>query len=113
VEGVREDAAWILKSYPWPGNVRELRNVIERAVILAMSGWIEVSHLPAYVSAPEDKRDDRIVLPADISLAKAEREILVRTLDDARYNKAEAARRLGVDVKTIRHKMKIYAIEEP
>ena len=113
VEGVREDAARILRSYPWPGNVRELRNVIERAVILAMSGWIEVSHLPAYVSSPEDKRDDKIVLPADVSLAEAEREILLRTLNDARYNKAEAARRLGVDVKTIRHKMKIYAIEEP
>jgi DNA-binding NtrC family response regulator len=37
----------------------------------------------------------------------------VRTLNDSRYNKAEAARRLGVDVKTIRHKMRIYAIEEP
>jgi DNA-binding NtrC family response regulator len=113
VEGVREDAARMLKSYPWPGNVRELRNVIERAVILAMSGWIEASHLPAYVSSPEEKPDNKIVLPADISLAEAEREILVRTLKDARYNKTEAARRLGVDVKTIRHKMKIYGIEEP
>jgi DNA-binding NtrC family response regulator len=112
VEGVREETGIILKNYSWPGNVRELRNIIERAVILAMSGWIEPSHLPVYVTVPENQPDPRIVLPADISLADAEREILVRTLSDARHNKAEAARRLGVDVKTIRHKMKVYGIEE-
>jgi transcriptional regulator with PAS, ATPase and Fis domain len=112
VEGVREETGTILKNYAWPGNVRELRNVIERAVILAMSGWIEPMHLPAYVAIPEEKVDTRIVLPADISLADAEREILIRILKDSRHNKAEAARRLGVDVKTIRHKMKVYGIEE-
>jgi DNA-binding NtrC family response regulator len=112
VDGVSEQAAALLRTYPWPGNVRELRNVIERAVILANDGWIEVSHLPAYVTAPPDLPDPTIVLPAGISLADAERQILVRTLKDARHNKAEAARRLGVDVKTIRHKMKIYGIEE-
>jgi DNA-binding NtrC family response regulator len=112
VEGVREETAEILRRYTWPGNVRELRNVIERAVILAMSGWIEPSHLPSYVTVPDNQPDPRIVLPADISLAEAEREILVRTLKDARHNKAEAARRLGVDVKTIRHKMKAYGIDE-
>jgi len=113
VEGAREEVVSILRSYSWPGNVRELRNVVERAVILAVNGWIEPSHLPSYVTSPQQQPEPRIVLPADISLADAEREILVRTLNDTRHNKAEAARRLGVDVKTIRHKMKIYDIEGP
>ncbi len=112
VEGVREEAARTLKSYSWPGNVRELRNVIERAVILARTGWIEPAHLPAYVTSPEDHADPKIVLPADITLADAEREILKRTLQEARRNKAEMARRLGVDVKTIRHKLKVHGLDD-
>ena len=56
--------------------------------------------------------DAKIVLPGDITLADAEREILKRTLEEARRNKAEMARRLGVDVKTIRHKLKIYGLED-
>jgi DNA-binding NtrC family response regulator len=112
VEGVREEAALVLKAYSWPGNVRELRNVVERAVILAKTGWIESAHLPAYVTSPEEQPDPKIVLPADITLADAEREILKYTLKDARHNKAEMARRLGVDVKTIRHKLKVHGLDD-
>ena len=41
VEGMREEALELLKAYPWPGNVRELKNIMERAVILARTSWIE------------------------------------------------------------------------
>ena len=50
---LRPDTLDRLRSYSWPGNVRELRNVIERAVILARGEWIEASHLPPYLRAPE------------------------------------------------------------
>lgn len=112
VEGVREEADLLLKAYSWRGNVRELRNVIERAVILAKSGWIEPTHLPAYIASPEDMLDSKIVLPAGTTLAEAEKEVLIRTLKDSGNNKAEAARRLGVDVKTIRNKLKAYGLDD-
>ena len=51
VEGVGDAARELLEAHPWPGNVRELRNVIERAVIVARSGWIEPRHLPPYLQA--------------------------------------------------------------
>ena len=38
-----------LDRHSWPGNVRELRNVLERAVILAGEGSIEMKHLPAFL----------------------------------------------------------------
>ena len=44
-------------------------------------------------------------------MADAERELIIRTLEQSGNNKAEAARRLSVDVKTIRNKMKAYRIE--
>jgi two-component system, NtrC family, response regulator HydG len=45
------------------------------------------------------------------TVAEAERELIVRTLENAGNNKAEAARQLGVDVKTIYNKLKAYNIE--
>ncbi len=112
VEGVREDTIMILKAYPWPGNVRELRNIIERAVILRKEGWIDPAHLPPYVSSPQDGPGSKIVLHSGNTLAEMERSILVRTLKDTGHNKAEAARRLGVDVKTIRNRLKAYGLDD-
>jgi len=45
------------------------------------------------------------------TVADAERELIVRTLEHATNNKAEAARQLGIDVKTIYNKLKSYGIE--
>lgn len=111
VLGARQETSQLLKSYSWPGNVRELRNVIERAVILARGGWIEPSHLPAYIASADDNLTSRIVLPPRATLADAEKEILMQTLKDSGNNKAEAARRLGIDVKTIRNKLKSYDMD--
>ncbi len=111
VEGLREEALELLKAYPWPGNVRELRNVMERAVILARGDWIENNHLPVYVLSPNTGAGARIVLPANVTAAEAEKELILRTLERAGNNKAEAARQLGLDVKTIRNKLKFYGVE--
>ncbi len=112
IEGMRDEAAALLKNYSWPGNVRELRNIIERAVILTKDGWIEPSNLPAYIVSQENDSASKIVLSVGTTLADAEKEILTRTLRDSGNNKAEAARRLGVDVKTIRNKLKAYGLDD-
>jgi len=38
--------------------------------------------------------------------------LILKTLENTGHNKAEAARQLGLDVKTIRNKLKTYKIEE-
>lgn len=111
VEAIRDEAMELLSSYAWPGNIRELRNVIERAVILAKGNWIETTHLPPYIRDGEASTSKKIVLSEGVTMADAERELIIRTLEQAGNNKAEAARRLSVDVKTIRNKMKAYHIE--
>jgi DNA-binding NtrC family response regulator len=111
VEGLRADTLESLQAYSWPGNVRELKNIMERAVILARGSWIETIHLPAYVLDPQAGSSARIVLPAGSTAAGAEKELILRTLESAGNNKAEAARRLGLDVKTIRNKLKSYGVE--
>jgi len=111
VEACRGETLELLKAYPWPGNVRELRNYLERAVILARGPWIEPSHLPAFIlSSPVADSGSRIVLPMGVTAAEAEKELILRTLRLTNNNKAEAARQLGLDVKTIRNKLKTYGI---
>jgi transcriptional regulator with PAS, ATPase and Fis domain len=112
VEALRDDALDMLMAYSWPGNVREFRNVMERALILSKSEWIETFHLPPYLRNPGSESSTKIVLPLGITAAEAERELILKTLEKTGHNKAEAARQLGLDVKTIRNKLKTYKIED-
>jgi DNA-binding NtrC family response regulator len=106
VEALRARALKLLVDYSWPGNVREMRNVIERAVILAQSDWIETSHLPAYLV----EENSVLLTPSSLTAADAERELILKTLKGVGNKKSEAARRLGLDVKTIRNKLKSYGM---
>ena len=112
VEGVRDTARTLLESYAWPGNVRELRNVIERAVIVARDGWIEPRHLPPSIQHLKAGGPATIQLPVGTTLADAERLLILQTLERAGQNKAEAARQLGLDVKTIRNKLRGYGLDK-
>jgi transcriptional regulator with PAS, ATPase and Fis domain len=113
IDGVSDAARDLLVAHAWPGNVRELRNVIERAVIVARTGggggWIERRHLPPYLQAIHPGAHPTLTLPAGTTLAEAERRLILQTLERVGDNKAEAARQLGLDVKTIRNKLRDYA----
>ena len=108
VTGFSDTARLLLEAHPWPGNVRELRNVVERAVIVARRGTVERRHLPPYLQALRAGGPPTLTLPAGSTLAVAERELILQTLARVGDNKAEAARQLGLDVKTIRNKLKSY-----
>lgn len=111
IEGLRDEARQRLMAYSWPGNVRELRNVMERAIVLA-NDWIEVSDLPPYFidgnGGPPASRSTESL--AGLSLAEVEKRLILDTLERVGHNKAEAARRLKLDVKTIRNKLKSYGL---
>ncbi|MEX2570864.1 MAG: sigma-54 dependent transcriptional regulator [Gemmatimonadota bacterium] len=108
VEGLRESTLHHLERYAWPGNVRELRNVMERAAIVARGRWLEPSHLPAYIHGAESTEEPSLVVPIGTQAGEAERQLILRTLEHVGQNKSEAARRLGLDVKTIRNKLRSY-----
>jgi transcriptional regulator with PAS, ATPase and Fis domain len=112
--GVTAEAMEILERHDWPGNVRELRNLVERAVVLARDGRIGAEHLPPYVLDPSprgENGDSDFAFPHDATAADVERELILLTLDRTGNNKAEAARRLGVSVRTIRNKLNSWGIE--
>ncbi|MBX3217326.1 MAG: sigma-54-dependent Fis family transcriptional regulator [Labilithrix sp.] len=110
-----------LQAHDWPGNVRELRNVIERAFLAARAAEgervVEIVG-PEHVVAPVDARrpptvpaPDGIVIPHGATAAEAERIVILETLKATGNNKAEAARRLGLDVKTVRNKLKAFGAD--
>ena len=109
VVSVRPDVLQEIRSYSWPGNVRELKNMIERAVILAQGEWIEPCHIPPYILNPMEE-DLPIVISSCMTAAEAERELILRTFEKSGNNKAAAARQLGLDVKTVRNKLKAYGM---
>ena len=92
--GVSREARERLIAYAWPGNVRELRNTLERAAIICEGGLITAEHLT--FPTPRGTTAAAAVAPAEMDLQSAERAMVEKALKDARYNKAKAARALGL-----------------
>lgn len=105
IEGIRDSARRRLLEYDWPGNVRELQNAVERAVILATDGWLDVQHFQIGATAPT--RPD-VEFPAGVRLADMERTLILRTLQHCQYNRTKAAELLGISVRTLRNKLREY-----
>jgi len=106
------DALDRLMQYEWPGNIRELRNLIERLQILHEGDEVTAADLP-----PEFGRAPRAVAaPADeplVPLHELERRYVERVLRATGWNKAQAARVLEVDIKTLNKKIRDSGLSRP
>ena len=126
------DVLRTFSTFDWPGNIRELRNVVERAVILTRQGTVQMSALPvnlqpkpiatasvvgatvgvvtggaADMHAPEPISDG-LRLPIGTTVEKAERELILRTVEFTKQNKTSAAEMLGISLKMLNNKLKEY-----
>ncbi|MEO0135925.1 MAG: sigma-54 dependent transcriptional regulator [candidate division WOR-3 bacterium] len=104
VKGITKEALSNLIRYDWPGNVRELENVIERALVLCRSEWIEPEDVP--LPTP-------ISTPSSELLSEVEKDHILKILEKTEWNLSEAARRLGIHRNTLRLKMKEYQLQKP
>jgi transcriptional regulator with PAS, ATPase and Fis domain len=102
IPGLRDDALDALLAHDWPGNVRELRNVLERAAILS-DGDIECRHLSL--------RPKMRALSPPSDLGTVERGTIERVLHETNWNKARAARRLGLTRTQLYGRLKRYGLE--
>ena len=139
IRGITKEALEILLTYNWPGNVRELKNVIRRAVLLAVD-IVEPKHLliktqeqkeessPAVgqmVSAADQKADQAIPPALDVNngnglslrdtvakcVENVEKKLITEVLKRTGGNKSQAAKILRIDYKTMHYKVKNYGIK--
>jgi DNA-binding NtrC family response regulator len=106
IAGVDQQAMRALEQHSWPGNVRELRNVIERATIIAPGPMIEPKHLTASLTVEPARQDQpQVALGPGVTVAEAERRLILMTLEHTRDNKTRAAEILGISLKTLHNKL--------
>jgi two-component system, response regulator FlrC len=121
-----------IQSYPWPGNVRELENTMHRAVLLASGDEIlpDAIMLPDgskpgdYTAAPESSgtavedttgqiQDSSAIMGASTlvgrTVADVERDLIINTLTHCLGNRTHAATILGISIRTLRNKLKLYS----
>ena len=105
VGGLSAEVKRIFMDYHWPGNVRELEHALEHAFIVCRHGTIGVSHLPNHLRNPGGGRNGNH-RPAGADERGAIRDALERSS----WNKAKAARMLGMSRRTIYRKIARYGI---
>lgn len=112
---VSPQAMTALKKHPWPGNVRELENTIHRSVLLSSNGVITPESImltPTGETAPANTQS----LPADAktpfigsTMQDMERNLIISTLDHCLGNRTQAAKILGISIRTLRNKLNQYS----
>jgi len=132
IEGITDDVINAFMRYPWPGNIRELEHAIEHAFVLCHGKSITLDHIPAEIVDYSGSRS-RIsgqsgqiqgipfaVAPLVQSNAgifeefeESEVQGLLLALEKTAWNKAKAARLLGISRQTLYRKIRENNLNEP
>src|SRR5262245_45648390 len=128
---INPDAMAALQGHPWPGNIRQLENIMQQAVLVSDGPVLNLSDLPESVRRPAC---DLVVGPQHVrppvpvaaayvhsvehrpgnslmqSRSEYERSLIQRTLEECRFNRSYAARKLGISRVTLHKKIKQYGL---
>jgi two-component system nitrogen regulation response regulator NtrX len=104
------EAYGALADYHWPGNVRELRNLIERIVIMNPQVRVDARHIPLHPARrPAERAGDRVGSLQEVREA-AEREYILKKMEETNGNVTRAAELLGLERSNLYRKMKALGI---
>ncbi len=99
-----------LKEYPFPGNIRELENILERSVTLfegesLQAGDLRLPEQPSISTPPTQ------IKPLDDMVEAVEREAILKALEETRWNRTAAAKKLGMTLRSLRYRLEKLGIE--
>ena len=107
----------LLTDYSWPGNVRELENIIHRGVLLSVDGTIVPESISVHTT-PDSSHEAQLGEPVTSknsgtslvgkTVAEVEQELILDTLNHCLGNRTHAANILGISIRTLRIKLKLY-----
>ncbi|MBI5086780.1 MAG: sigma-54-dependent Fis family transcriptional regulator, partial [Acidobacteria bacterium] len=104
------EAYAVLRQYGWPGNVRELKNLMERIVIMYPQIRIDARHVPLPSGRKTaDRAQDRSQSLVEVRQS-AERDYILRKLEDSGGNVSRAAEALGLERSNLYKKMRVLGI---
>lgn len=115
IKGCSQEVLDFLANYHLPGNVRELENIIEASVVLATGPYIELTDLPSYLELSitrNNKQGPKHHLEQGLSfnesVARFERDLLLRTLREHDFNKTHTAQYLGLSREQMKYLSRKY-----
>ncbi len=109
-DGISNAAEGALLGYDWPGNVRELRNILERALVLAGGGMIELEHLPLEIQEGCSAGSEGNGFAGQVEQYK--KSILLDALSEAKWSKKDAAEALGLSQRALSHYVSKYQLDD-
>jgi len=117
VEGISDEALYLLQKYHWPGNIRELENIIERAMVIGNGKKIQTNELPQEIfgilSEVRTGKEVFQMREGKKSLWEVEKGLIERSLKDLNWNQSKVARELGISRNHLRYRIKKYKINIP
>ncbi len=111
-KNINVSALEILMKYDWPGNIRELENVLERAAILSTDDMIQPQDisLPLKMGLHGNMFGETSVIGSSVEIKEVEKQHIAAVLKNLDGNKPEAAKILGISLKTLYTKIQQYQI---
>ena len=104
-----------LINYPWPGNVRELANTIERTIVMEKSKIIEKDHI--LLDTPHNIKASKNAISTiednyiGKKISEVEKTLILKTLENQKFNRSKAAKILGITTRTLRNKLNLYNLK--
>ena len=95
-----------LLRYSWPGNIRELENVIEQAAVMSEGDLLEITDLASFLRSGGGSGVAEEVMAWPRSLKDAERELILKTLQNVQGNRTRAAELLRISLRGLHYKLR-------
>lgn len=106
---------------PWKGNVRELENTMHRAILISMDEDIEEAAIHTEIGTVTHDGEASQTTPqtepapeqaVGTTVADMERQLILNTLDHCLGNRTQASKILGISIRTLRNKLKLYGEDD-